>query len=95
MQNNVKYGMDLPACERLAEAIILQAVEDYRKALRRRSRTQDKMLVFGRLMECERFFRSQWFGVLTDVNGKTLMQSLKDEHERERGRREALFAPIR
>ena len=43
--------------ENLANAIVLQAVKDYRL-------TDDE----AELAEIERFFRSDWFGVLTDVD---------------------------
>lgn len=45
----------------LINAIILQAVKDYRTAL-------DDENTSG-IRECERFFRSDWFTFLTDVDG--------------------------
>lgn len=44
----------------LINAIILQAVKDYRTAL-------DNGNTSG-IKECERFFRSDWFTFLTDVD---------------------------
>lgn len=58
-------------CEALANAIILQAVKDYRKALKRDD--------CGRQKEIERFFRSEWFSVLTKVNPEILIQKLAEE----------------
>jgi hypothetical protein len=62
--------------ENLANAIILQAVSDYRAALRRYRR-------HGRpdreLEDCERFFRSQWFGCLTGVDGEYLIRKIREE----------------
>ena len=62
--------------ENLANAIILQAVKDYRmvlKSLKANSRNRtDKA-------EIERFFRSQWYSALTDVNGEMLIRSLQKE----------------
>ena len=48
--------------ENLANAIVLQAVKDYRL-------TDDE----AELAEIERFFRSDWFGVLTDVDPEYLI----------------------
>lgn len=63
----------------LANAIILQAVKDYRSALkclkvnpRNYSAETDKN-------EVERFFRSQWFSMLTAIDGKMLIRSLREE----------------
>lgn len=50
--------------ENLANAIILQAVKDYRL-------TDDEQ----QLQEIERFFRSGWFGVLSKVDPEFLIKS--------------------
>ena len=70
---------DITNYENLANAIILQAVRDYRMALkslranpRNRSAQADKD-------EIERFFRSGWFSVLTSVDGEMLIRSLQME----------------
>ena len=55
----------------LANAIILQAVKDYRKALKHDER--------GRKCEIEKFFRSEWFSILTNVSGEMLIQKLRAE----------------
>lgn len=54
--------------EELANAIILQAVKDYRL-------TDDER----ELQEIERFFRSGWFGVLTKVDPDLLITQLRKE----------------
>ena len=54
--------------ENLANAIVLQAVKDYRL-------TDDE----AQLAEIERFFRSDWFGVLTDVDPEYLIRRLRKE----------------
>jgi len=54
--------------EDLAEAIVLRAVTDYRS-----SNNPDT------LWEIERFFRSEWFKVLTKINGKDLIRVLRKE----------------
>lgn len=55
--------------EALADAIILQAVKDYRKAL--------KGDVRGRQREIEQFFHSEWFTVLTEANPDGIIQRLR------------------
>lgn len=57
--------------ENLANAIVLQAVKDYRL-------TDDD----AELAEIERFFRSDWFGVLTDVNPEYLIRNLRKEKDK-------------
>ena len=61
--------------EDLAQAIILQAVTDYRKA-RKRVRTMPDQKA---AQATERFFRSWWFAQLTDVDGEYLLRKLKEE----------------
>ena len=54
--------------EELANAIVLQAVKDYRL-------TDDE----AELAEIERFFRSGWFGVLSKVDPEYLIRKLRKE----------------
>lgn len=54
--------------EELANAIVLQAVKDYRNAVLQ----QD-------MNEIERFFRSGWFGFLTTIAPEVLIHNLKEE----------------
>ena len=54
--------------ENLTNAIILQAVKDYRL-------TDDEQ----ELQEIERFFRSGWFGVLSKVDPEYLIRQLRKE----------------
>ena len=54
--------------EELANAIVLQAVKDYRL-------TDDE----AELAEIERFFRSGWFGVLSKVDSEYLIRNLRKE----------------
>ena len=57
--------------ENLPNAIVLQAVKDYRL-------TDDE----AELAEIERFFRSDWFGVLTDVDPEYLIRRLRKEKDK-------------
>lgn len=59
--------------EELANAIILQAVKDYRL-------TDDER----ELQEIERFFRSGWFGVLSKVDAEFLIKELRKEKRNDR-----------
>jgi len=54
--------------EELANAIVLQAVKDYRLH-------DDEQ----ELASIERFFRSGWFGILTNVNPEMLIAKLRKE----------------
>jgi hypothetical protein len=57
--------------EELANAIVLQAVKDYRLH-------DDEQ----ELASIERFFRSDWFGTLTSVNPEILISKLRKEKVR-------------
>lgn len=82
IHNNRQEGIDR-GFENLANAIVLQAVLDYRRILRGR-----KVIYDGRQQvtkkELEDFFRSGWFHLLTKVDSKTIISKLKREYENER-----------
>ena len=63
----------------LANAIVLQAVKDDRKARRILYRYPDHRLVEHESRSIERFFRSGWFSVLTQINPDMLISKLKAE----------------
>lgn len=65
--------------ERLANAIVELAVKDYRTALKRVARHPKDRGGLATKNECERFFRSGWFGVLTGIDPETLMRKLQME----------------
>lgn len=56
------------AYSKLANAIILKAVSDYRSS--GSQRTQN---------EIKRFFRSEWFEALTDLDGEKIIKKLEQE----------------
>lgn len=65
--------------EELANAIILQAVKDYRAALAKfRKNPYDRGNEHD-VAEIEKFFRSRWYTVLTDVNGEMLIRKIREE----------------
>ena len=65
--------------ERLANAIILQAVTDYRAALKRIKRKPEDWETIDEAMRVESFFRSGWYSQLTAVDGEYLILRLQDE----------------
>jgi len=70
---------DITNYENLVNAIILQAVKDYRiamKCLKINPNNRDALADKG---EVERFLRSQWFSVLTSIDGEMLIRSLCQE----------------
>jgi hypothetical protein len=61
----------------LANAIVEQAAHDYERAL-----------IYNKtwnIEECERFFLSEWCGMLTTLDGEMLMQCIR-ERVRNRGK---------
>ena len=70
---------DITIYENLANAIILQAVKDYRMALKSLKVNSRNRTAQADKAEIERFFRSQWYSTLTDVNGEMLILSLQKE----------------
>lgn len=65
--------------EKLANAIVLQAVKDYRTALKRVARRPKDRDGLATKNECERFFRSGWFSILTGIDPEMLMRKLQME----------------
>ncbi len=72
---------DITNYENLANAIILQAVRDYRMALKCLKANPKNKTALADKDEVERFFRSDWFSVLTSVDGEMLIRSLQMEVE--------------
>ena len=65
--------------ERLANAIVLQAVSDYRVALKKLKAHPKNREAISEALEIEKFFRSSWYSILTDVDGEYLIRRLQDE----------------
>ncbi len=70
---------ELTPYEGLANAIILQAVKDYREAVKKLSRGRRNQNAQIQKDECLRFFRSQWFQSLTQVDAEFLIRKLDEE----------------
>ena len=65
--------------ERLANAIILQAVKDYRNALKRLNKHSNRDVDLYMKKEVEQFFRSGWYSCLTTIDPKMLIRKLNEE----------------
>ena len=64
----VEYDKD--GWERLCQAVVVQAVKDYRMACRCKD--------FYIQRECANFFLSDWFGAFSRLDGKALLEKLND-----------------
>lgn len=65
--------------EALANAIVLQAVNDYRTVLKKVKKNPNNRTALDEALQIERFFRSQWYQVLTSVDGEYLINRLRRE----------------
>ena len=65
--------------ELLAEAVVLQAAEDWRWAVGRLRRQPGDPTPARVKRETERFFQSRWFRQLTDLEGEAVLKHLKEE----------------
>lgn len=63
----------------LANAIILQAVKDYRESIRLLEMNPNDKMAQREKRSIERFFHSNWFSILTDLDGELLLKKLKEE----------------
>ena len=65
--------------ERLANAIILQAVTDYKTALKKIRKNPGNRDAIDEALRIERFFRSGWYSQLKSVDGEYLIRRLREE----------------
>ena len=72
-------AVTLTPYQSLANAIIEQAAFDYRKALKEIKKYGKSEETVGTKRECERFFRSDWFDVLSELDGIYLMKKIIKE----------------
>ena len=63
----------------LANAIIIQAVKDYRNALKTLKRYPRYEPAKKIVAEVEEFFRSEWYRTLTSVDADMLMTKIRRE----------------
>jgi len=69
----------------LADAIILQAVTDYRRAHWKLRLCRHHAEALETIAECEDFFRSTWFSILCGLDGEQLLRNLKREIKLQEG----------
>ena len=65
----------------LGNAVVLQAVKDYRDAVKKLSRGKTNTAAEQMKNECERFFKSGHFNIFTELDGKVLFSQLEKEAE--------------
>ena len=71
-------NVDYAECyEELANAIVLQAFKDYRKALFKIVQEPEEWKHRSSKKKLERFFHSKWYRTLTNLNPAILMQEAK------------------
>lgn len=63
----------------LANAIVLSAVKDYRDALKRLKKKPNNKLAADERDDIERFFRSGYFTILTEIDPEYLIDRLNKE----------------
>lgn len=63
----------------LANAIVLQAVKDYRRVLSILFRNSKNKEALSMKRGLEQFFHSQWFAILTDLDPEELISKLNAE----------------
>ena len=67
--------------EDLANAIILSAVEDYTYVYKRLLRPTTRKAAKNEISKLERFFYSDWYAMLTDVDPRYLLNKLQEAIE--------------
>lgn len=78
--------LDTHGAGRLVMGIVKQAVYDWRSAKRRMRKKKDNKDAERIIADCETFFRSSYFGLLTNMDGEALLQRLMDDMENEERR---------
>ena len=63
--------------QELGNAIVLQAVKDYKAAMRKLRKDADYKPARKMLRECERFFHSGWYEMLTDIEPECLLRGVR------------------
>lgn len=65
--------------EALANAIIVQAAKDFTAAYKRMKRFPNDTRAQDEVRDITKFFCSQWFEMLSESDGQTLLRKIKDE----------------
>ncbi len=65
--------------ESLGNAIILQAVKDYRAALRRIKHNPKNRMAIDEALLIEKFFKGKLYAAITNIDGEFLIDELRKE----------------
>jgi hypothetical protein len=66
----------------LANAIVFQAVRDFKSAYRKHLLLPEEYTYRHDVFVLRRFFRSGWFDMLSDCNGEVVLEKLEQEERR-------------
>lgn len=69
--------------EELANAIIEQAVKDFKKALKCRFIHPNRKDYVNEVLKLKQFFRSNWYSILTDLDGEYIINGVYDMVKKE------------
>ena len=72
-------GVFMDGCHALANAIVAQAAKDYRMAIRRLRTHPGSQQAAVMKRECEQFFHSRWYGILTGVDPDYILNRIREE----------------
>jgi len=72
-------GSYIDPYETLANAVVLQAIKDWREATAKLFRGRKNINAQVLKDECERFFTSSYFNTFTELDGNVLLIRLKQE----------------
>ena len=75
---------NLAGYEYLAAAVVKQAVFDYRMACRKLKKNQEDAEALKEVKEIEDFFNSKGNIYLGDIDGRYILEQIKEELEHER-----------
>jgi len=74
----MKYVDEKEAFENLANAIVLSAVKDYKRALLHLKRNPDSAAAKRAVEREEKFFYGPWYEMLTDLDPSYLIRKMKE-----------------
>lgn len=74
-KNNDMYPERIKGLDNLASAIVTRAIADYKQAVMINLKNGS----YSQLRELRKFFKSDWFKALTDLDGEVLMKCIEQE----------------
>lgn len=80
-----RADMENSGWRKLADAIIMQTANDYRKLLRKVAKRPYNLDLKHDKTSIERFFRSNWFSILCDLDGTECIRKLQKPTRRMEG----------